>query len=97
MVKKFIKLIEEISLINDLMIKKFLFYCLIGLPILIDAQNNPFKNYVDTLTSLSFFGRGYVNEGYLHAAKYIKEFENLGPKPINGFMSNFINKRKYFP
>lgn len=72
------------------MIKKFLFYCLIGLPILIDAQNNPFKNYVDTLTSLSFFGRGYVNEGHLHAAKYIKkEFENLGLKPINGFYEQF--------
>ena len=72
------------------MIKKFLFYCFIGLPILIDAQNNPFKNYVDTLTSLSFFGRGYVNEGHLHAAKYIKkEFENLGLKPINGSYEQF--------
>ena len=55
------------------MIKKFFFYFTVLFPILLVAQENQFKNYVDTLTSLSFFGRGYVNDGHLHAAKYIKK------------------------
>ena len=60
------------------MIKKFFFYFTVLFPIFLGAQENQFKNYVDTLTSLSFFGRGYVNDGHLHAAKYIKkEFENV--------------------
>ena len=72
------------------MIKKFFFYFTVLFPILLGAQENQFKNYVDTLTSLSFFGRGYVNDGHLHAAKYIKkEFENLGLKPVYGSYSQF--------
>ena len=72
------------------MIKKFFFYFTVLFPILLGAQENQFKNYVDTLTSLSFFGRGYVNDGHLHAAKYIKkEFENLGLKPVYGSYEQF--------
>tara|TARA_Y100001954_G_scaffold37752_1_gene37143 strand:+ start:660 stop:1880 length:1221 start_codon:yes stop_codon:yes gene_type:complete len=72
------------------MIKKFFFYFTVLFPILLCAQENQFKNYVDTLTSLSFFGRGYVNDGHLHAAKYIKkEFENLGLKPVYGSYEQF--------
>ena len=74
------------------MIKKFFFYCLVVLPTLIGAQKNQFKYYVDTLTSPSFFGRGYVNEGHKHVAKFIKEeFENLGLKPINGTYEQFYS------
>ncbi len=67
------------------MIKTLFSSCFFLIHFLIPAQENHFKYYVDTLTSPSFLGRGYVNDGHLKAANYIaKEFENLGIAPING-------------
>ncbi|MFL2585221.1 MAG: M28 family metallopeptidase [Parvicellaceae bacterium] len=64
------------------------------------AQKNSFKYYVDTLSSDSFFGRGYVNQGHTKAANYIaNEFAEIGLKPKNGnqFFQKFNIDVNTFP
>ena len=64
------------------------------------SQNNSFKYYVDTLSSDSFFGRGYINQGHTEAANFIaNEFDKIGLKPKNGnqFFQKFNIDVNTFP
>tara|TARA_B100001093_G_scaffold169774_1_gene162509 strand:- start:11591 stop:12835 length:1245 start_codon:yes stop_codon:yes gene_type:complete len=64
------------------------------------SQNNSFKYYVDTLSSDSFFGRGYINQGHTKAANFIaNEFDKIGLKPKNGnqFFQKFNIDVNTFP
>ena len=59
------------------------------------AQTNTFRTYIDTLSSKSFNGRGYVKDGHLKAANYIaNEFEKIGLNPFNN--NSFFQKHPIF-
>ena len=64
------------------------------------AQTNTFRTYVDTLSSKSFYGRGYVKDGHLKAANYIaNEFEIIGLHTFNNnsFFQKFPISVNTFP
>jgi len=63
--------------------KKLLIFCFVLFSVTVFAQN--YQRYlVDTLSSSSFDGRGYVNQGAKRAAGFIKkQFDSLGLKPLN--------------
>ena len=82
------------------MIKYLLFLLVIINYNVYHTQNNSFKYYVDTLSSDSFFGRGYVNQGHIKAANFIaNEFNEIGLKPKNGnqFFQKFNIDINTFP
>lgn len=52
------------------------------------------KKIVDTLTSLSFWGRGYTNDGMKKAADFLSaQFQAYGLKPLKG--DNFLQPFSY--
>jgi aminopeptidase YwaD len=58
------------------------------------------KKMVDTLTSSSFWGRGYTNDGMKKAADFLAaQFESYGLKPLKGksFFQNFSYPVNTFP
>ena len=64
------------------------------------AQKIAFSNYVDTLCSNYFKGRGYVDNGHLKAANFLaNEYKNLGLKSLNtnGYFQKFNINVNTFP
>jgi aminopeptidase YwaD len=59
------------------------------------SQDRAFaKKIVDTLTSPTFWGRGYTNDGMKKAAEYLSsQFQSYGLKPMNG--NDFLQKFSY--
>jgi aminopeptidase YwaD len=58
------------------------------------------RNIVDTLTSPSFWGRGYTNDGMKKAAAFIaNQFQSYGLQPLKGndFFQNFSYPANTFP
>jgi aminopeptidase YwaD len=57
------------------------------------------RNMLDTLTSPTFWGRGYTKQGMAKAASFIEnEFKSLGLKPMHGgFKQNFSFPVNTFP
>ena len=59
-----------------------------------------YENYVDTLSSNYFKGRGYVDNGHLKAAKFISnEFQRIGLDSItsSGYLQHFKTNVNTFP
>ena len=58
------------------------------------------KKIVDTLTSATFWGRGYTNNGMENAANFLQnEFKKLGLKPLDGkkYLQKFTVPANTFP
>ncbi len=58
------------------------------------------KKMVDTLTSATFWGRGYTNDGMKKAGKFLAaEFQSYGLTPMNGngFLQEFSYSVNIFP
>jgi aminopeptidase YwaD len=72
-----------------------LFYCTVN------AQNISYNHkIVDTLTSTTFWGRGYTNDGMKKAAEYLSaEFKTLGLKPLGkkDYLQKFSYPANTFP
>jgi aminopeptidase YwaD len=72
-----------------------LFYCTVN------AQNISYNHkIVDTLTSPTFWGRGYTNDGMKKAAEYLSaEFKTLGLKPLGkkDYLQKFSYPANTFP
>ena len=58
------------------------------------------KKMVDTLTSATFWGRGYTKNGMENAANFLQnEFKKLGLKPLDGkkYLQKFTVPANTFP
>ncbi len=62
-------------------------------------QTNYVRNTLDTLCSMSFYGRGYVNQGDSLAAEFIKnEFERIGLQEVDGsYFQHYEHAVNTFP
>lgn len=64
------------------------------------TSQNTYRNYIDTLSSPSFMGRGYVKEGHLIAAKFIKnKYIEIGLSPLDSksYFQEFPIRVNTFP
>ena len=75
--------------------KRLNFLLFIVLSFKVQAQDIAFgKKMVDTLTSPTFWGRGYTNDGMKKAADFLAaQFQSYGLKPMNG--KNFFQEFSY--
>ena len=81
------------------MIRFFLFLSFL-ISIEIQSQVNNFSKYVDTLCSDYFMGRGYVKDGHLKTANFLKEkFKEINLEPLNEdkYIQNFNINVNTFP
>lgn len=65
-----------------------------------NAQQAYNRSIVDTLTSSSFWGRGYTKNGMKKAAAFLaNEFKNIGLKPVSeeGYLQTFSFSANTFP
>ena len=81
--------------------KNIIFSFLMFVNISATAQDISYnKKIVDTLTSATFWGRGYTKNGMENAANFLQnEFKKLGLKPLDGkkYLQKFTVPANTFP
>ena len=81
-------------------IRSFLFFLLLFAPILSISQDKQYTlKIIDTLSSPSFFGRGYVNLGDSLASEFIRqEYESIGLQSVKGsYFQTYLHSVNTFP